>query len=51
MGHEYMELKQTSAAIQAYRQAIGPFILLTTTTAHSVGFCYNWPILSVVTMV
>jgi len=23
MGHEYMELKQTSAAIQAYRQAIG----------------------------
>jgi anaphase-promoting complex subunit 8 len=23
MGHEYMELKHTSAAIQAYRQAIG----------------------------
>ena len=25
MGHEYMELKHTSAAIQAYRQAIGLF--------------------------
>jgi len=25
MGHEYMELKQTSAAIRAYRQAIGQF--------------------------
>lgn len=23
MGHEYMELKNTSAAIQAYRQAVG----------------------------
>ena len=28
MGHEYMELKQTSAAIQAYRQAIGMLISL-----------------------
>ena len=27
MGHEYMELKQTSAAIRAYRQAIGQLIL------------------------
>ena len=27
MGHEYMELKQTSSAIQAYRQAIGLLIL------------------------
>jgi len=28
MGHEYMELKQTSAAIRAYRQAIGWLLLL-----------------------
>jgi len=27
MGHEYMELKQTSAAIQAYRHAIGLLIV------------------------
>lgn len=25
MGHEYVELKNTSAAIQSYRQAIGTF--------------------------
>lgn len=28
MGHEYMEMKNTSAAIQAYRQAIGTWRLL-----------------------
>ena len=25
MGHEFMELKNTSAALQAYRQAIGSY--------------------------
>ena len=33
MGHEYMELKQTSAAIRAYRQAIG---LLTLTYSFNL---------------
>ena len=28
MGHEYVEIKNTSAAIQAYRQAIGIVLFL-----------------------
>jgi len=37
MGHEYMELKQTSAAIQAYRQAIGLHVVTVFCPIHS---CY-----------
>ena len=29
MGHEFMEMKNTNAAIQAYRQAIGTYIWVT----------------------
>jgi len=29
MGHEFMELKNTSAALQAYRQAIGIYLKTT----------------------
>lgn len=34
MGHEYMELKHTSAAIQAYRQAIGQYAVLCDNTYY-----------------
>ena len=32
MGHEYMEMKNTSAAIESYRQALGTSSYLVTVT-------------------
>ena len=37
MGHEYMEMKNTSAAIESYRQALGTFSYLPTVTLYSIS--------------
>ena len=39
MGHEYVEIKNTSAAIQAYRQAIGEIPILKYSISSSPVIC------------
>ena len=45
MGHEYMELKNTHAAIQSYRRAIGKFL-----TLRQMRFCYHFPTWNVMSL-
>lgn len=44
MGHEYMELKNTSAAIQAYRHAIGQYLwhIILSLGAPWAQFTLSW---------